>query len=199
MGALIARTTRLIASPKSMIAGTGILLLFSGFSVCMFDMDKTDACVDLAEEVVEEIRVAGGEVLAWAGAIIGEIMDRNGLSVPQHPMGGGNELAPVAAPGHNGSAAGLRANPSVRSNPSAVSLQQATTPHKGLELQRSLSVQQPSGFTGHGGGVSHFATQPTLRPPSAARPLNPAGGGMGGGGMGGGGSPMGGGGGAMGR
>ena len=41
----------------------------SGFSVCLFNLDTVDACVDLANSWVGVFKAMGDHIIAWALAI----------------------------------------------------------------------------------------------------------------------------------
>lgn len=56
--------------------GVGIIALFLGFSVCLFDLSQVDACADYAIWAFDKFKAIGDHILQWAIAVFEAIMAR---------------------------------------------------------------------------------------------------------------------------
>lgn len=58
------------------ISGVGIIALFAGFSVCLFDLDKVPACVDYAIYATEVLQKVGEHIVQWFILVLQEVFRR---------------------------------------------------------------------------------------------------------------------------
>lgn len=62
---LASRRSRIFFS----LFGVSLFAFGAGFSDCLFDIDKAEACVAHAESWIEPFRAVGDHLIAWAQAI----------------------------------------------------------------------------------------------------------------------------------
>ncbi len=62
------------------ITGVSLLVLLSGFSVCLFDLSQVSACVDYADNAVGVMKKFGDHIVSWGIAFCQEVFRR-------HPVG----------------------------------------------------------------------------------------------------------------
>ncbi len=58
------------------LSGVGLIALFAGFSVCLFDTSKIPQCVDYAMYATDVLKGVGDHIIQWFILLVKEVFSR---------------------------------------------------------------------------------------------------------------------------
>lgn len=58
------------------LTGVSFFAFFSGFSVCLFDLNQVSQCVDYAEQGVQVLKRMGDHIILWFIKLVQEVLHR---------------------------------------------------------------------------------------------------------------------------
>ncbi len=58
------------------LSGVGLMALFAGFSVCLFDLEKVPQCVSYAIYATETLKSVGDHIVQWFILVFQEVFRR---------------------------------------------------------------------------------------------------------------------------
>jgi len=61
-----------------LLTGFSFIAFASGFSVCLFDMDKVNECAEVSALWLDRFNAFGSHIIDWAFALFRAIMTRQG-------------------------------------------------------------------------------------------------------------------------
>lgn len=59
-----------------MLTGVSFFAFFTGFSVCLFDLNQVKECVDYAESAVQVLKRMGDHIILWFLKVMQEVFNR---------------------------------------------------------------------------------------------------------------------------